>query len=178
MIIGFTGKARNGKSTASEFAKEILGNNVDRINMKDGLVMEMIQNFPDLLKEIGKKENMLLDELFQLKPPLMRALMINYGTEVRRKDHHDYWVEKWKESALASEEDHIICDDLRFLNEAEAVSELDGIIIRIIRPGFASSSSNHTSETEMDKIVADYEIVNDGDINELHIKIEQTLQWK
>lgn len=161
MIIAFTGYKRSGKSVASNFLKKF---GFERINFKDSLVEEIRQNFPDLLNVIGDD--------FENKPPAVRALLQNYGTEVRRRDNPDYWVNKWLEKVIKKE--NVVVDDCRFLNEARAVKDLNGIIIRIVRPNF--NGDNHVSETEQDLINVDYTIFNDGKIDKLIKQIDDIYQ--
>lgn len=160
MIIGFTGKMRTGKSTACAIVKDILPNTMS-VNMKDGLVAEMRERLPDVLERLGAVYTMSTDELFTVKPPVMRALMQNYGTEVRRTDDPSYWINKWKDTAIEMLEtgaaDHIVVDDVRFLNEAKAVTDMGGIIVRVVRND-VSNKDIHQSETEMDDIIADVTI--------------------
>lgn len=183
MIIGLIGFKQVGKSTAAKYLEEKYG--FVRHNMKDALVAEIKQNFPDLLKEIAKKETditggMFLDEaieaLFYVKPPLMRALLQNYGTEVRRGDNDSYWTDQWLKKMNAtplslprmmggkellgyqvSDLVSIVTDDIRFKNEAEAVKMCKGILIRLTRPDVTTGGS-HPSETEQLEIEADYTI--------------------
>ena len=93
MIIGLTGKKQNGKSTAAEHLSD--KHNFVRINFKDALVAEIRERFPNLLEAIIEimdrtdydgMNPWTVDRLFKEKPPLMRALLQNYGTEVRRID--------------------------------------------------------------------------------------------
>jgi hypothetical protein len=166
MIIGLVGFKQVGKSTA---AKHLEGRGFKRHNFKDALVKELRENFPELLREIADAEMarkfMLLDEgetmlqvvdrLFEEKPPLMRALMQNYGTDVRRKDNDNYWVEQWLHDGKNL--DHIVADDVRFHNEADAVKGQGGILIRLTRPDILTGGT-HSSETEQLEIVADHTI--------------------
>lgn len=179
MIIAFTGKKQSGKSTACAYIKDAV-----RANFKDALIAEIKDNFPRLLDEIstimeqhywdGKRWTM--DRLFSEKPPLMRALLQNYGTEVRRKDHPEYWVNKWKDAVGESTAVDIVCDDVRFLNEAEAVRSVGGIVVRIVREDLPTNDT-HSSETEMDLIKADYTIsVKTGEYTKLYEQIDQILR--
>lgn len=159
MIIGFTGKAQSGKTTCCNFVKKIL-ENVQHVNFKDGLVREIKERFPNVLQEIMFDEGeavQTVGDLFVQKPPLMRALLQNYGTDVRRKDDIDYWVKQWKHTVTYSKFNNIVCDDVRFLNEAAAVKDFDGIIIRVKRTD-VTDTGNHPSETEMDRIQPDYTV--------------------
>lgn len=161
LIIGFCGYAGSGKSTAAKYLEEKY--KFKRVNFKDGLVAEMKERLPDVLEAIAK-ETMVshdldykcsVDELFEHKPPIMRALMQNYGTEVRRRDDSEYWVKKWVESVNNLKYPHIVVDDVRFFNELSALVEMDGILIRITRPDITSAGS-HASETEQTKFVQDF----------------------
>lgn len=163
MIYAFTGKKQSGKTTASTYLCAKVHNPL-RINFKDALLDEIEQKFPDLIKAMIDTMDRTdydgwgwdIKRLFREKPPLMRGLLMNYGTDVRRQDNQNYWIDKYKEK-VALEDKIIITDDVRFLNEAETVKELGGIIIRIEREDQLTDST-HVSETEMDEIFADYTI--------------------
>ena len=171
-IIGFIGKAGSGKTEACKHIESMLPD-VTRIGFKDALVQEIKDNFPDVLEEIineEHKKNVLqgildngwdVQRLFQEKPPIMRRLMQNYGTEVRRGDEPDYWVKQWK-SKVSYTGGHIVCDDVRFKNEAKAVRDMGGIIIKLVRAS-VDSTDTHASEKEMEKIGYDHIIEIDED---------------
>ena len=175
MIVGLTGKKRSGKTEASKG----LWDEFDTLNFKDPLITEIRKNMPDLLKQIqlessSGKSLMTIDELFDTKPPLLRKLMQNYGTDLRRNEDEDYWVKKWLER-VKDYSGNVVVDDVRFLNEASAIKMMGGIVVRITREG-EDDSDNHKSEKEMDLIAVDHEIVNDGtkeELQELLYKIYQ-----
>lgn len=155
MIFGFTGKKHAGKTTAREYVEEQLADSV-RINFKDALIEELNENFKEVLDECSTLYNMDINELFRVKPPIVRALMRAYGTELRRREDPDHWLRSWKRKAeKAYTKVDVLVDDVRFLNEAEAVRELGGIIIRIERSDMPSTD-RHASEAEMDEIEPDY----------------------
>ena len=66
-----------------------------------------------------------------------------------------------------------IITDMRFPNEMEAVVERKGITIRVVRPG--TSNGTHASETALDNAEFDYEIINDGTLEDLVEKVRQIL---
>lgn len=181
MIIGFTGKKRSGKSTASEYVMQLTGGT--RINFKDALVEEITNLFPDLLNAIIDTMDVVaydgvkqwdVKRLFEEKPPLVRRLMQNYGTNVCRGDDSFYWVKRWKEK-VAETTGVIIVDDVRFLNEARAVRDAGGIIIRIEREGLESEDT-HQSEVEMDYIEDNFCIsVKTGDFNTLYQELNKII---
>jgi hypothetical protein len=195
-LIGLTGFKQTGKSTA---AKHLENKGFIRLNFKDALLEEIKLNFPDLLREIkqwmadevgeygpfeswteivGKDyftmEDITDEHLFIIKPPLMRALLQNYGTEVRRRDNPNYWVNRWKARAqhLIEQGQNVVVDDVRFLNEANAVMALGGTVIRITRPDITTGGT-HASEQEMLQIEVDL-IINtkQGDFDSLYNYID------
>ena len=70
-----------------------------------------------------------------------------------------------------------IITDMRFPNEMEAVVERKGITIRVTRPVKKSKNTPrlHPSETALDKAEFDYEIINDGSIEDLVEKVREIL---
>lgn len=158
MIIGLVGKAGVGKTTVADYLVKEYG--FRKVSFKSALIDEMKEVFPDLLETLRQYHSFQdVDELFTLKPDIMRALMQNYGTEVRRKDDPQYWVKKWlKRVAVMVEHYDIVADDVRFINEADAVKLHTGKIVKLSRPDLVSSSQ-HQSETEQDNIEFDIEMV-------------------
>lgn len=160
MIIGLVGFKQVGKSTA---AKHLEGRGFVRHNFKDALVKEMKENFQETIQAIYDTTGNVdlgwphaADWLFEQKPPIFRALMQNYGTDVRRKQDSNYWVKQWA-NKLISLRGHVVVDDVRFKNEAAAVKGQGGIIVRLTRPDILSGG-DHISETEQLQIVADHTI--------------------
>lgn len=175
IVIGFTGLAGSGKSTACQMVEEAL-EDVKRINFKTALIAEIKLTFPLFLVMLADKYDESVDWLFENKPPEFRAFMQNYGTELRRGPNPEYWTDKWKVAVLMNKEYHIVADDVRFLNEAQAVKEVGGVIIRIERTDLVNTST-HQSETEMAQIEPDFTIkVDKGDHDKLRKDLHLILQ--
>lgn len=156
MVIGLTGYKGSGKTTVAQYLEDHYG--FKRVNFKDGLVDEMKERLPDvleLLRQYNGYPN--VDYLFFHKPDLMRALMQNYGTEVRRKDDENYWVNRWSAAIFQHSITPVVVDDVRFLNEANAVRSNGGIIIRVERDDI-ESGGDHQSEVEQNQIEVDFTI--------------------
>lgn len=68
-----------------------------------------------------------------------------------------------------------IVTDLRFPNEAQAVKDRGGIVIRVDRPG-VGPKNNHTSETALDNWKFDYKIANVSDLTSLMFTVETILK--
>lgn len=195
-IIAFTGYKQVGKTTASQYLIDNYG--FVRHNFKDALVAEIKEKFPDLLRQIAKESprerllfktgdveltngsiipidatHLTVDELFTHKPPLMRALMQNYGTEVRRADDPYYWADQWDENLPLNK--NVVVDDLRFFTEAKVLPE-HAIIIRLTRPDL-STGGDHSSETEQLQIEADYTIECEaGDFEKLYKELDEIVK--
>jgi hypothetical protein len=88
----------------------------------------------------------------------MRNLLQIYGTEYRRAQNLDYWVEAWRALHPSG---HWLIPDIRFENEAQMVRQRDGIIIRVERPGQEpAAGSEHASEQHFSAIFSDVVIRN------------------
>jgi hypothetical protein len=69
---------------------------------------------------------------------------------------------------------------MRFPNEMKAVEERKGVTIRVVRPSFmvdgkVITKDLHPSETALDNAEFDYEIINDGTIEDLVEKVREIL---
>ena len=176
MLIGFTGLAQSGKSTACNYILEKYPTFV-KVGFKDAIVGEMRENFSLLLEHMADIYLMSVDELFTKKPPLMRKLMQCYGTEVRRGDDPEYWIKLWMEGVSNCKDNgqDVVCDDVRFLNEAAAILGMGGYLVRIKRPD-VTHTGDHQSETEMMELEVDYTIeVEPGDLDGLYREVDNLL---
>lgn len=133
-----------------------------------------------------------------------RQFLQNLGTEAMRDGlHTNVWVNAlfadYKEEStnvLKHEGYHLedvypnwIITDMRFPNEMEAVVAKGGITIRVTSPFIRFSDGSyrakskmmgdfdneHPSETSLDKAKFDYEIINDGTIEDLIEKVREIL---
>lgn len=71
-----------------------------------------------------------------------------------------------------------IITDMRFSNEMKAIELRKGITIRVVRPDMNSLQSMipaHASETALENSKFDYEIINDGTIEDLIEKVREIL---
>jgi len=166
-VIAFTGKKRSGKtSLVSAFMAEVggMGYTAVRVGFKQALLDQVKKHFPDFLqstadalRNIENDPTWTVDKVLEDKPYCIRQFLQNYGTDLFRNQDPNYWTKKWAETITSLDSDFILVDDLRFMNEAAAVKNLGGVIIRIKRPSVGDSDT-HQSEKEMDFIPADFEI--------------------
>jgi hypothetical protein len=120
------------------------------------------------------------DMVYVRKPPIVRALLQEYGSDVRRADDPDYWVKRWAQSVSSIAagrpvgECHVVSPDCRFPNEARTVREMGGLLWKVERPGV--DGSGHVSETALAHWF-DYDavLVNDGTLADLHTQVDRLL---
>lgn len=121
----------------------------------------------------------------------VREFLQKLGTEAMRDGlHTNVWVNalfadykaivtepaKFGGTAIGEYPNWIITD-MRFPNEMEAVVKRNGITIRVTRPAKKGKNTArlHPSETSLDKAKFDYEIINDGTLEELVKKVREIL---
>jgi hypothetical protein len=113
----------------------------------------------------------------------VRELLQKLGTEAIRDGlHPNAWVNalmcEYKRPKMSEyNPSNWIITDVRFPNELEAVEDVKGLTIKVVRPVEKSKTSVrlHPSETSLDKAEFDYEIINDGSIEDLIEKVRQIL---
>lgn len=109
------------------------------------------------------------------KSMTVRDLLQKLGTECMREClHQNVWVNSL--FADIKKEDKVIITDMRFPNEMSSVKERGGITIRVVRPDLHSSIIlSHASERALDNAKFDYEIMNDGSLDDLVAKVRDIL---
>lgn len=179
MIYAFSGKKQSGKSTASAYLHTKV--DAERVNFKDRLVWELHEYFGTTLDALVTLYNKThwdgmnpwtRERLIQEKPEPVRRLMQSIG-KLRRAEDENYFVNYWKESATGQ---NVITDDVRFPNEARAIKDKGGIIIKVERTDLISTDTDE-SETSMDAIQPDYTIaVKTGQLDLLYKNIDFILE--
>lgn len=117
-------------------------------------------------------------------PMSVRDFLQKLGTEgLRNGVHDDVWVNAlfadYKKIEYSNEEQahypNWVITDTRFTNEAKAIKDKGGIIIRVDRPGVTPINA-HPSETGLDSWKFDYKVVNNTDIYALKETIKEILK--
>lgn len=100
-----------------------------------------------------------------------RTIMQHIGTEGFREVHKEVWAKYAVNDALQKITrggyTHIIFDDLRFHEEANAVKTAGGIVVKITG-GYTEPADTHESETTWSTIVSDRTIDNSGPVEHLY----------
>ena len=168
MIVGITGRRGAGKNSACD-------------NLQGWSVM----SFASPLKEVcsivfGLTTEEMMDPNLKELPigrwpyETPRAILQKVGTEIFRNYYPDVWVQNLKNRVVNNLYEDIAITDVRFENEAKAVRELGGYIVRVERPGL-NKTDNHSSELEMDRIKVDATIINDGSVRVLQARFKATV---
>lgn len=122
---------------------------------------------------LGREWWTVCDEGYQ--PMTVREFLQKLGTDALRNGlHENVWVNALM-ADYDEEDSNWIVTDTRFANEAMAIKEKGGIIIRIDRPG-VTPINDHPSETGLDNWNFDYKIQNIDDIFALKQTVQQILK--
>ncbi|MFS8158836.1 MAG: hypothetical protein ACMG6E_01230 [Candidatus Roizmanbacteria bacterium] len=173
MIIAFSGKYKVGKDTAAELVQqetESTGLRVQQLkfaaNLKVVVATITGTSIDDNYSEEGKAK---------LVPALNKTLgklQQDVGIILRQHLHPDIWVIPVLQQCLRGAREGIdltIISDCRFKNEANAIREAGGKVIRINRDieSYDGRDPNHISETDLDDYPDfDAVILNDGTIEQ------------
>lgn len=158
--IGLTGKMGAGKDFAYDRLSTMFPEKVLRCSFADTLRIEI-------------RDTLGMDSVIT-KPytELERKLQQWWGTDYRRQENEDYWVERTRERALVmyGETGRVpVFTDVRFPNEADMIRDHDGAIARIWAPisirrnRLGMEPPEHESETAMDDYEVDVMVRSDGD---------------
>lgn len=106
-----------------------------------------------------------------------REAMQSLGTEWGRElIHPDIWVTAWSNYVFKIGAGYVVVDDVRFLNEINAVRNRNGIIVRVERPGQDETLfKDHVSEKEWRDAEYDHKLVNTGERESLRASLAQLL---
>lgn len=166
-IIGISGHKGSGKTTVADIISTLL---LPSSSVKIG--------FADPLKEeVAKMYGCSVSYVEEHKPNF-RLILQGHGTDYRRKLCGDqYWIEKFLLKTLRPEYDKvdwILVPDVRFKNEMQCINNVGGTLVRIERPGLPHDS--HTSENDLDDVIFQHTILNDGGLDKLKTQVQELLK--
>jgi hypothetical protein len=188
-VVGLSGYARSGKDTA---AQVLLAAGWERRSFADRLREFLLALDPIVFEDeegIGWRMSDVVGHLgwedAKDQSEEVRRLLQRCGTEAGRKVlGEDVWV-----NATLGDigtvmyglrgAPPVVITDVRFPNEARAVQDLGGMVIRVNRPGIgpktAPDGTVHSSETALDDWPFDAVIENDGTLEELEHLVALTV---
>jgi len=175
MLIGITGMARSGKDTVGNY---LVQNGFHLYKMAYPLKKCIAQRFGLTFDEVDSGDwrdqpsdmfgyNHLQSFTNEIKFFSLRSWMQWLGTEVGRDIFgKDAWIipmiAEW-ENIKNQNLPGMVITDIRFDNEAKAVIDLGGTIVRVIRPNIIGVE-DHASEAGIDDKYITDNIMNDSDI--------------
>lgn len=173
-IIGLIGRKRSGKDTFAAPLVEHYG--YAKVAFADPLKAAALAADPILSAETFQDEHWdHHTEVYRLSAavelygweytkdhfPEARRFLQALGTDAIRALDDDFWLRQGQAAIAANvrAQTPTVVTDCRFPNEADAIRQRGGVIVRIIRPG-QDTTDLHPSETALDDYRADYTIHN------------------
>lgn len=175
MIIGLSGYAQSGKNTVADIL-------VDHHGFIQLAFADVIRDFIyEINPLVSCSPTGYLQDLVNLKgwdeakqEPQVRKLLQSTGVAGRNMIDEYLWVALTLSQIKDPQEGRYVITDVRFPNEAAALTAQGGQLWRIERPG-VDAVNDHVSETALDAWVFDETIINDGTIEDLKKKISVDL---
>jgi hypothetical protein len=149
MLIGLAGYAGAGKDCAAE---ALITAGWERRAFADPL--------KDIARDLGWNGE---------KDDTGRRFLQNLGSSVRAHLGAHVWIDATLDD-IDPAQDRIVVTDVRYPNEAAAIRQLGGLIVRIERPG-VGPANDHPSEHALDRWPYDFQILNAGTVADLHAEI-------
>ena len=194
LIVGITGKKRHGKDTIGAHLVTHFGfRHLAFADEVKAIVMEVFNlSREQCYGAIELKEA--VDPRWGVTP---RYLMQQVGTEVGRNNDFTALSElapkeilrqafrqrglvpgnamMWINHTLDNVKswDRALVTDCRYLNEAKAIQDRGGVIVRVVRPDYPDNEfSTHDSETKLAEIKENHRIVNYGTLDDLYAEVD------
>lgn len=177
MVIGICGKKFSGKSTVARLLSEATGYEVRSFADKLKDVCCVLSGCTRLdLEDYDFKENKLVPEYLEAycgdaDKPTFRAFLQHFGSEVMRGINDNIWID----CTLGNECGNVIVSDVRFPNEAKAIKDRGGIVIKVVRDS-VDAKDKHQSEMMIDGIDADYVLWNDTTLENLVLNVDSLVR--
>ena len=173
-VVGLTGKARSGKDTVADMANDLGYSKYALASpIKEG-IGAMFGYFFTADEIYGDKKENISEELGVSVRYIAQILGTEFAREYISPDVWlmvaDKFVGKCRHSYEKSR-NGVVISDVRFPNEAEWVKEHGGVMIRVSRPDLPAVNA-HVSEQH--EVPVDFEIVNDGSMEDLRVKVRDT----
>jgi len=178
-LVVVTGKKRSGKDTFGNYL----------VNCYDYKKAQPFACFKTAIKNwFGFTEEQMngslkevIDERWGVSP---RALMQIFGTDLMRGDLNFYfpelekkvgkglWAKVFKTWYLRQPDGKYVVCDWRFPEERAELLDLPNVtFVKIVNPRI-KSIDEHVSETSIDTLTYDYQVLNDGTLDQFYLRIE------
>lgn len=201
-LIGLLGKKRSGKDTFA--ARLALLHGYSRVAFADPLKQAALALDPIVgpasipghprpdYRRLSEVVSVLGWEVAKDHVPEVRQTLQRLGTESIRALDDGFWVrltmaevQRRREGTETYASDgqlidnvarDVVVTDVRMLNEAQAIEEAGGTLVRITRPGLAQEGDAHLSETALDSYPVPHIVVNDGTLADLFTRVDTLMR--
>jgi AAA+ ATPase superfamily predicted ATPase len=180
MIIMITGLKGSGKSTLAKLIAKEAANEYIRKSFAEPLyrMVEALLVYQGATKD---EIHYLFNEGKEEPTPYLEGKTVRYALQTLGTEWGRVLISKniWVNVARRSigKYPNVVFDDLRFLNEDDMKKNLNGISVRVERPG-VELDPHHISELEQLRIIVDYTIVNDGESIDMLKELESLVGEK
>ncbi len=173
MLIGFNGGMGCGKSTAIQALK-------DFVFPRDVLLVKFAQPLYDMQEFVYRRISSVhtRPDDFKKDRKLLQWLGTDWGRDTISQD---LWVSIWQAEVADLRTWHkdpiIVCDDVRFDNEAEVLKNLGGHVIKIVRQDNTAHAIGgegivgHKSESGISVALTDFTVHNDSTLLEFERRL-------
>ena len=158
LLVGITGAARTGKTTAASVLADLIWG-ADNSGVSVG-----VRGFADPLKRgvgamLGVDATSDAFKRSEVLPGITgRRVLEVVGTEALRHLDPDFWVKL----GMRDLDDVTIFTDVRFPNEARAIKDRGGIVVRTLRPPSEFVPTGHASTVPIRGSLIDFQLDNTG----------------
>jgi len=177
------------KSEVGEYNRLLINYNIDKKelylydnpgNMKlivDSKIKEVFVDY--ILENKDCVDYITGDIIFQKygRPKKDRVLLQLWGTNYRRVENENYWVDLVKQQILGEPDTNWVITDVRFPNELELIKQLGGVSVEIVRDVVGNGIPKHDSETALDDAIFDFHLQNDLEIVDLYKKLDVLMSY-
>jgi hypothetical protein len=165
-VVAFAGKKGSGKDTAADV---FVANGYTKVRMADGLkaMLRALLHYRGVEDDLIERyiEGDLKEEPCPaLNGQTMRHAMQTLGTEWgRRLMHPNLWADATQDriTYCLSQNKPVVCADIRFPNEVEAIHFTGGKVFTVTRINHVSDDP-HISETQVDQLLVDDFLTNNA----------------
>lgn len=179
-LIVITGLKRSGKDTAGDYLVKYRGyKKAQPLACFKPAIASWFGFTPDQMNGSLKE---VIDERWQISP---RQVMQIFGTDLMRCDLNKYfpkydkkvgknlWALVFKEWYLRQPDDRYVLCDWRFKEEKEVLKTLDNVTFVRVNNQRCNNTDMHSSEAGILDLEVDYEIQNNGTLEEYYNTIDK-----
>ena len=162
MLIGLLGRSRVGKDTVALGLKTYF-NDAQIIRLSTPLKEAVCALYAFTPEQVEGPDKEVVDMRYGFTPRIAIQSLCKYMMDL----NGETFFTKQCYQKIDSSQRTFIIPDVRYSHDIDEIHKRNGIVIKVTRP---SNCPVHQWEDKISELVGDYEIVNDGSIEDLHKK--------